>query len=215
MVKKNISRYCPFYQLFLSAFKVQFTAWDTAFLKYEVIQDAAKLFHVHRTGHLGAINFFYCYSISNNYLCGDNCKENFLGKEHFYQDNEIVTPQQNTISQDSSILFIFFYINSIIFSTETLPWNKGVFFWIFLGAVEGLYCKRPILCLASSEILTHHPLTARRVCTPLVREEDTLAWWRGGGGSIVRKTPDTALYSIYVSTLCLVLFTGRRLEGFP
>jgi hypothetical protein len=37
---------------------------------------------------------------------------------------------------------------------------------------------------------------------PVVRrEEDTLAGWRGGGGSIVRKTPDTALYSIYVSTL--------------
>jgi hypothetical protein len=24
----------------------------------------------------------------------------------------------------------------------------------------------------------------------------------GGGGAVVRKTPDTALYSIYVSTLC-------------
>jgi hypothetical protein len=35
-----------------------------------------------------------------------------------------------------------------------------------------------------------------------VRGEDTLAGWRGGRGSIVRKTPDTALYSIYVSTLC-------------
>jgi hypothetical protein len=32
-------------------------------------------------------------------------------------------------------------------------------------------------------------------------EEDTLAGWRGGKGSIVRKTPDTALYSIYLSTL--------------
>ncbi len=36
----------------------------------------------------------------------------------------------------------------------------------------------------------------------LVRGEDILAGWRGGGGSIVRKTPDTALYSMYVSTLC-------------
>ncbi len=34
--------------------------------------------------------------------------------------------------------------------------------------------------------------------------EDTLAEWRGGGGSITWKTPDTALYSIYVSTLWLV-----------
>ncbi len=42
-----------------------------------------------------------------------------------------------------------------------------------------------------------------RVCTPppLVRGEDTLAGWKGGGGSIFWKTPDTALYSTYVSTL--------------
>jgi hypothetical protein len=75
-----------------------------------------------------------------------------------------------------------------------------------LCSVEGLYCKRPIQCLASSEILTTHPLTARRVCTPRL--------WCGGrthslgregvGGSIVRLTPDTALYSTYVSTLCFV-----------
>ena len=30
----------------------------------------------------------------------------------------------------------------------------------------------------------------------LERGEDTLAGWSGGGESIVRKTPDTALYSI-------------------
>jgi hypothetical protein len=42
-------------------------------------------------------------------------------------------------------------------------------------AVEGLYCKRPIQCLASSEILTPppHPLTARRVYPP--------AFGAGGG----------------------------------
>ncbi len=34
------------------------------------------------------------------------------------------------------------------------------------SAVEGLYCKRPIQCLASSEILTPQPITAQRVCTP-------------------------------------------------
>jgi hypothetical protein len=33
--------------------------------------------------------------------------------------------------------------------------------------------------------------------SPLVRGEDPLAVWRGGGG-----TPDTALYSKSVSTLC-------------
>jgi hypothetical protein len=70
---------------------------------------------------------------------------------------------------------------------------------VTLSPVEGLYCKRPIQYLASSGILTPHPLTARpRVCTPppLGVGEDTLAGWRGGGGSIVRKTPDTALYSL-------------------
>ncbi len=72
--------------------------------------------------------------------------------------------------------------------------------------VEGLNCKRPIQCLASSRILTTHPLTAWRVCTPrlwCVGRGDTLAGRRGGGGSIFWKTPDTALYSTYVSTLCL------------
>jgi hypothetical protein len=53
------------------------------------------------------------------------------------------------------------------------------------GSIEGLYCKRPIQCLASS----------------VTAGDDTLAVWTWGGGSIVRKTPDTALYSIYVSTL--------------
>jgi hypothetical protein len=46
--------------------------------------------------------------------------------------------------------------------------------------VEGLYCKRPIQCLVSSEILTPPPLTARRVCTTLA--VCVLAGWRGGGG---------------------------------
>ncbi len=52
------------------------------------------------------------------------------------------------------------------------------------------------------------PLSARRVCTPLLRGEDTLAWWRGGGGSIFWKTQDTALYSTYIESSL-----GDRLEG--
>ncbi len=32
--------------------------------------------------------------------------------------------------------------------------------------------------------------------------EGTLAGWSGGGGSIIWKRPDTALYSSYVSILC-------------
>jgi hypothetical protein len=47
----------------------------------------------------------------------------------------------------------------------------------------------------------HRPATVYPPPPPLVRGEDTLAGWRGGG-STVRKTPDTALYSIFVSTLC-------------
>jgi hypothetical protein len=76
-------------------------------------------------------------------------------------------------------------------------------------SVEELYCKRPIQCLASSEILTPHPLTARRVCTrpPLVRGEDTLARGRGGG-------VDTALYSIYVSTLWRYLSCTHNITIF-
>jgi hypothetical protein len=71
-------------------------------------------------------------------------------------------------------------------------------------SVERLYCKRPILCLASSKILTPPPpsLPGECLCIPPLLGEDTLAGWREGGGSIFWKTPDTALYSTYVSTLC-------------
>ncbi len=69
--------------------------------------------------------------------------------------------------------------------------------------VEGLNCKRPVQCLASSRILTPHPLTARRVCTPppLVRGSTHTLGGEGGGGSIFWKKPDTVLYSTHVSTL--------------
>ncbi len=49
----------------------------------------------------------------------------------------------------------------------------------------------------------------------MVREEDTLTGWRGSGGSIVWKTPDTALYSIYVSTLCLLLYVASGPVIYP
>ena len=49
--------------------------------------------------------------------------------------------------------------------------------------VEGLYCKRPIQCLASSEILTLHPSPSDECFPPPLRwGEDTLARGRGGGG---------------------------------
>ncbi len=50
--------------------------------------------------------------------------------------------------------------------------------------VEGLYCKRPIQCLASSEILTPPPTSPAGECVPFP--------------PAVRKTPDTALYSTYI-----------------
>ncbi len=55
-----------------------------------------------------------------------------------------------------------------------------------LQIVEGLYCKRPIQCLASSKILTPHPLTSWRVCTPpprlwcMGRTHSLGAGWREG-----------------------------------
>ncbi len=86
--------------------------------------------------------------------------------------------------------------------------------------VEGLYCKRPIQCLASSEILRNidlpSPHRSASVWVPprlwCGQGVDTLAGRRGGGGSIVRKTPDTVLYSIYVSTLCSPPTTLYSLE---
>jgi hypothetical protein len=43
--------------------------------------------------------------------------------------------------------------------SESLDQNRTI-------PVERLYCKRQIQCLASSEILTLHPLTTQRVCPP-------------------------------------------------
>ncbi len=56
-------------------------------------------------------------------------------------------------------------------------------------SVERLYCKRPILCLSSSKILTPYPPLPLASVYPvlyippaLVRGEDTLAGWRKGWG---------------------------------
>jgi hypothetical protein len=57
----------------------------------------------------------------------------------------------------------------------------------------------------------HRPASVYPTPPPLVRGEDTLAGWRGGGGSIVQKMPDTAMYSIYVNILC-VGDTGTHIE---
>jgi hypothetical protein len=51
------------------------------------------------------------------------------------------------------------------------------------------------------------PLTVRRVCTPpppaFGAGGGHTRWVERGWGSIFWKTPDTALYSTYVCTLCL------------
>ncbi len=106
------------------------------------------------------------------------------------------------------------------FTPQTLPRPPSSFYTVIRGAhiqrlgsqalpltVEGLYCKRPNQCLASSKILTPHPLTARRVCTPpppaFGAGEDKLAGWRGGGGQYFgRRRHCSVLYNTYVSTLC-------------
>ncbi len=82
---------------------------------------------------------------------------------------------------------------------------------MILQDVERLYCKRPILCLSSSKILTPRPdpLTARRVCThpPFGAGGGHPRWVeKGVGRSIFWKTRDTALYSTYVNTLCCRIF---------
>jgi hypothetical protein len=46
---------------------------------------------------------------------------------------------------------------------------------------------------------------------PLVRGENTLAGWRGGGGSIFWKTQDTVLYSTSVSTVSMWAKVGMKL----
>jgi hypothetical protein len=55
---------------------------------------------------------------------------------------------------------------------------------LYTTVVERLYCKRPILCLASSKILTPTPLPPSECVPPRLwcGGEDTLAEWRGGGG---------------------------------
>jgi hypothetical protein len=65
----------------------------------------------------------------------------------------------------------------------------------FIFIVEGLYCRRPIQCLASSKILTPPPLHRPGGYTRWVE--------RGWGVNILEdaRQADTALYSTYVSTL--------------
>ncbi len=69
---------------------------------------------------------------------------------------------------------MFTYTTTLIYLAVDGNLPKVIALWFgIVKNVEGLYCKRPIQCLASSELLTPHPLT-RRVCTPPPR------LWYGG-----------------------------------
>ncbi len=72
------------------------------------------------------------------------------------------------------------------------------------GSQRDYYCKRPILCLASSKILTPPPtpLSAQRLCTPHLccGGRTHSPGGEGGGGSIFWRTQDTALYSTYIES---------------
>ncbi len=90
-------------------------------------------------------------------------------------------PSNNCIQNMFAFIFLLdpsathFLIWSHTFAHEELEAS--------LMDVEGLYCMRPIQWLASSELLTPMPLTARRVCTPTVpHSTPPLAGWRVGWG---------------------------------
>jgi hypothetical protein len=89
-----------------------------------------------------------------------------------------------------------------------MHWSMVTHCWMLL-IVERLYCKRPIQCQASSKIFTPPPPTLPGECVPprlwCGGRTHSLSG-EGGGGSIFWKTPDTALYSRYVSTLCFCSF---------
>jgi hypothetical protein len=81
--------------------------------------------------------------------------------------------------------------------------------------VDRLYCKRPIQCRESSKILTPTPSPPGECVPPRLwcGRRIHLLGGEGGGRSIFWKTPDTALYSTFVSTLWRILTEWKCLEG--
>jgi hypothetical protein len=83
-----------------------------------------------------------------------------------------------------------------------------------LAVVERLYCKRPILCLASSKILTPHPLTARRVCTPPPAGGGHTRWVERGVEGQYFGRRQTQLCTLYIckyfvlAVECLAIFSS-------
>jgi hypothetical protein len=59
----------------------------------------------------------------------------------------------------------------------------------------------------------HGPASVYPSPPPLVLGEETIAGWRGGGGSIVRKTPDTYMYSKYFVRVDQCCVVGDDIHG--
>ncbi len=80
---------------------------------------------------------------------------------------------------------------------------------VLVIAVEGLYCKRPILCLASSKFLTppHRPSVPPRLWGG---GEDTFAAWRGGGGNILEDARHCSVLYICKYFVVIALQSAKR-----
>ncbi len=111
-----------------------------------------------------------------------------------------------------SLVFYLIFVGCKTFSFNSVCLMWYVFCFCLFGWIRfavacsyRYYCKRPILWLASSKILTPPPLPTHRPDSVYPRlwcggRTHTLGG-EGGGGSIFWKTSDTALYSTYTSTL--------------
>jgi hypothetical protein len=79
-----------------------------------------------------------------------------------------------------------------------------------LVGVERLYCKRPIQCLASSKILTPHPLTTRRGSAFGAGGRHTRLVERGWGGVNILKE---ARYSSVLYICKYFVLVGNSLSS--
>ncbi len=98
-------------------------------------------------------------------------------------------------------LIVLIFLVVILISTVARP------LLIIPLPVEGLYCKRPIQCLASSELLTPHPLTARRVCIPPA--------FGAGGGHILWVERGWRVNSSEDARHCSVLYRCKYFVPLP
>ncbi len=97
--------------------------------------------------------------------------------------------------------------SSCNFTTRSDPEFPSMYInilFLTVQVVERLYCKRPILCLSSSKILTPHPPLRPAIVypPPLVGGEDTLARGRGGVGGHYFGRRETQLCTLHMYVLC-------------